>query len=88
MFQKIKEFFFGKPTAVEPIAVEPKAPYKIETPATDWPFPKPIETASEPALVVTPAPVKKPRAPAKPKATPAAKPTTARPTRTRKTPAK
>ena len=36
MFNKFKEFFFGKPKVVAP-----EAPYKIEAPATDWPFPRP-----------------------------------------------
>ena len=35
MFNKLKEFFFGKPKAVEA-----EAPYKVEAPATDWPFPR------------------------------------------------
>lgn len=35
MLNKIKEFFFGKP-----VAPAPEAPYKIEAPSTDWPFPK------------------------------------------------
>ena len=44
MFEKLKELFFGKPT--EKPAVTP-APYKIETPDTNWPFPKASETAPE-----------------------------------------
>jgi hypothetical protein len=35
MFNKFKEFFFGKPNASAP-----EAPYKIEAPTSDWPFPK------------------------------------------------
>jgi len=35
MFNKFKEFFFGKPKEAAP-----EAPYKIEAPATDWPFPR------------------------------------------------
>ena len=35
MLNKIKEFFFGKPKEAVP-----EAPYKVEAPATDWPFPK------------------------------------------------
>jgi len=44
MFEKLKELFFGKPT--EKPAVTP-APYKIETPDTNWPFPRASETAPE-----------------------------------------
>jgi CDGSH-type Zn-finger protein len=35
MFNKFKEFFFGKPktTATE-------APYKVEAPTSNWPFPR------------------------------------------------
>ena len=36
MFNKFKEFFFGKPKEAVP-----EAPYKIEAPATNWPFPRP-----------------------------------------------
>lgn len=36
MFNKFKEFFFGKPKVVES-----EAPYKIEAPVTNWPFPRP-----------------------------------------------
>ena len=68
MLNKIKEFFLGKPRVVEP-----EAPYKVEAPATDWPFPKASEIASEPAPLATTAPAKKPRAPARPKAAPATK---------------
>lgn len=35
MFNKIKEFFLGKPKETAP-----EAPYKVEAPATDWPFPR------------------------------------------------
>jgi hypothetical protein len=84
MLTKIKEFFLGKPKA--PVV---EAPYKIEAPATDWPFPKATEPTPEPAPVVATAPVKKPRAPAKPKAAPAEKPAVAaKKPRAKKTPAK
>ena len=76
--------FFAKPK--EPA---PEAPYKVEAPSTDWPFPKASEIAPEPVPVATTAPAKKPRAPAKPKAAPVAKPAVAAKTpRARKTPAK
>jgi hypothetical protein len=35
MFNKFKEFFFGKPKEVAP-----EAPYKIEAPSVNWPFPR------------------------------------------------
>ena len=79
MLHKIKEFFFGKPKESAP-----EAPYKIEAPTTNWPFPR----ASEIAPVVATAPVKKPRAPAKPKAVPAEKPVVLKKPRVKKTPAK
>ena len=83
MLNKIKEFFLGKPKAPAP-----EAPYKVEAPASDWPFPKASEIAPEPAPVVATAPAKKPRAPAKPKAAPAVKPAVAaKKPRARKTPA-
>lgn len=83
MLNKIKEFFLGKPRAVEP-----EAPYKVEAPATDWPFPRPTEPATEPAPAVATAPAKKPRAPAKPKAAPVVKPAVAaKKPRARKPPA-
>ena len=83
MLNKIKEFFLGKPRAPEP-----EAPYKVEAPSTNWPFPKASEIAPEPAPVVATAPAKKPRAPAKPKAAPAVKPAVAaRKPRVRKPPA-
>jgi hypothetical protein len=83
MLNKIKEFFLGKPKAVEP-----EAPYKVEAPSTNWPFPKASEIAPEPAPVVATAPAKKPRAPAKPKAAPAVKPAVAaKKPRVRKPPA-
>ena len=86
MLNKIKEFFLGKPKAVEPVV---EAPYKIEAPVTDWPFPKASEPTPEPVPAVATAPAKKPRAPAKPKATPAVKPAVAaKKPRARKTPAK
>ena len=72
--------FFAKPTP--PVAApEPVAPYKIEAPATDWPFPK----ATEIAPVVETAPAKKPRAAAKPKASPAENPAAAKKPRAKKT---
>lgn len=83
MLNKIKEFFLGKPRAVEP-----EAPYKVEAPATDWPFPRPTKPASEPAPAVVTVPAKKPRAPAKSKAAPVVKPAVAaRKPRARKPPA-
>ena len=76
--------FFAKPK--EPA---PEAPYKVEAPSTDWPFPKASEIAPEPVPVATTAPAKKPRAPAKPKAAPVAKPSVVvKPPRARKPPAK
>lgn len=63
--------FFAKPTPPE---TPPVAPYKIEAPTTDCPFPRATEIAPELAPVVETAPAKKPRAPAKPKAAPADKP--------------
>ena len=76
--------FFAKPK--EPA---PEAPYKVEAPGANWPFPTASEIAPEPAPVATTAPAKKPRAPAKPKAVPAAKSLVAvKTTRARKTPAK
>ena len=84
MLNKIKEFFLGKPRAVEP-----EAPYKVEASSTNWPFPQATEIAPEHTPVVATAPAKKPRAPAKPKAVPAVKPAVAVKTpRARKTPAK
>ena len=77
MFNKFKEFFFGKPKEATP-----EAPYKIEAPVTNWPFPRASEIAPEPA------PAKKPRAPAKPKAVPAEKPVVLKKPRAKKTPAK
>ena len=83
MFNKFKEFFFGKPKEV---ATE--APYKVEAPVTNWPFPRTSEIAPEPAPVVATAPAKKPRAPAKPKAAPSVKPAVAaKKPRVRKPPA-
>ena len=92
MLTKIKEFFLGKPKAQEPVA---ETPYKVEAPATDWPFHRPDAAAQAPATVVEaatvvePAPAKKPRAPAKPKVAPAVKPAVvAKQLRAKKTPAK
>jgi len=88
MLNKIKEFFLSKPRAVEP-----EAPYKIEAPSTNWPFPRPTEPALEPAPVTevlpsTTAPKPK-RAPARPKAAPAVKPAVAaKKPRAKKPPAK
>ena len=81
MLNKIKEFFLGKPKADAP-----EAPYKVEAPSTNWPFPKASEIAPEPAPAVATAPAKK--APAKPKAAPAVKPAVAaKKPRAKKTPA-
>jgi hypothetical protein len=54
---------------------------------TNWPFPRTSEIAPEPAPVVATAPARKPRAPAKPKATPAEKPVVLKKPRAKKTPA-
>ena len=84
MLNKIKEFFLGKPRAEAP-----EAPYKVEASSTNWPFPQATEIAPEPTPVVTTAPAKKPRAPAKPLAVPAVTPAVAaKKPRARKTPAK
>jgi hypothetical protein len=85
MLTKIKEFFLGKPKAQASVA---EAPYKIETPSTDWPFPKATEVAPEPAPVATTAPAKKPRVPVKPKTASAEKPVTVKKPRAKKAPAK
>ena len=87
MLNKIKEFFLGKPKADAP-----EAPYKVEAPGTNWPFPKASEIAPEPApvaevLPTTTAPKPK-RAPAKPKAAPVVKPAAVKKPRAKKTPAK
>ena len=82
MFNKIKEFFLGKPKADTP-----QAPYKVEAVTANWPFPRASEIAPEPAPVVATVPVKKPRAPAKPKAVPAEKPVVLKKPRARKPPA-
>jgi hypothetical protein len=79
MLNKIKEFFLGKPKAPAP-----EAPYKVEAPTTDWPFPKASEVAPEPAPAVATAPAKKPRAPAKPKTVPAEKSAVAKKPRAKK----
>ena len=76
--------FFAKPKHPDTLA-----PYKVEAPSTDWPFPKATEIVPEPATVATTVPAKKPRAPAKPKAEPAAKPAVAvKKPRVQKPPAK
>jgi hypothetical protein len=82
MFNKFKEFFFGKPKETAA-----KAPYKVEAPVTNWPFPRASEIAPEPAPMIATAPAKKPRAPARPKATPAEKPVVLKKPRVKKTPA-
>ena len=82
MFNKIKEFFLGKPKESAP-----EAPYKVETPTTNWPFPRASEIAPEPAPVVATAPARKPRAPARPKVAPAEKPVVLKKPRAKKTPA-
>ena len=66
--------FFPKPKHPE---AQPVAPYKVEAPVTNWPFPRASDIAPEPTLVVATAPAKKPRAPAKPKTAPVAKPAVA-----------
>lgn len=79
MFQKLKEFFFGKPVTAEPA---PEAPYKLEPPAVspapevksggEWPFPTPVAEIKKPRAKQTakktadPKPVEK--APRKPRA--------------------
>lgn len=82
MFNKFKEFFFGKPK-VEALEV----PYKVEAPVTNWPFPRASEIAPEPSPVVATAPARKPRAPARAKAAPAEKPVALKKPRVKKTPA-
>lgn len=67
MFSKIKEFFLGKPKAVEPA---PEAPYKIEAqpvPAPVAEVDKPVEKKKAPAKAKKPA-TEKPAAPKKPRA--------------------
>ena len=81
MFNKFKEFFFGKPKESVP-----EATYKVEAPVTNWPFPRTSEIAPEPAPVVATAPARKPRAPARPKVTPAEKPVALKKPRVKKTP--
>ena len=73
--------FFAKPT---PSETPPTAPYKVEAPTTDWPFPRATEIAPELAPVVETAPAKKPRAAAKPKAVPAEKSVVAKKPRVKK----
>ena len=81
MLNKIKEFFLGKTKADAP-----EAPYKVEAPSTNWPFPRPTEPALAPAPVAEVLPTT--TAP-KPKAAPAVKPAVAaKKPRARKTPAK
>jgi hypothetical protein len=82
MLTKIKEFFLGKPNAQE---VTPQAPYKVEAPTADWPFPKASVIVPELAPVATTATAKKPRAPARPKAVPAEKPVVLKKPRAKKT---
>lgn len=78
--------FFTKPTP--PDTLSPTAPYKVEASSTNWPFPQATEIAPEPVPVATTASAKKPRASAKPKAAPVAKPAVAAKTlRVRKPPA-
>jgi len=77
--------FFAKPKHPE---AQPVAPYKVEAPVTNWPFPRASEIAPEPAPVVATAPAKKPRAPARSKAVPEVKPVVAaKKPRARKPPA-
>ena len=64
--------FFAKPKHPDTLA-----PYKVEAPSTDWPFPRASEIAPEPVPVATTAPAKKPRAPARSKAVPEVKPVVA-----------
>jgi hypothetical protein len=74
MFQKIKEFFLGKPKAQEPVA---EVPYKVEAPVT--------EVAPVPPTPVAAPEVKKPPV----KKAPVVKPAVAaKKPRPRKTPAK
>ena len=60
--------FFAKPKHPDTLA-----PYKVEAPSTDWPFPKATEIVPESAPLATTAPAKKPRAPARPKVAPVVK---------------
>lgn len=73
--------FFAKP---RPPETQPVAPYKVEAPVTDWPFPRATEPASEPAPVVETAPAKKPRAAARPKTVPAEAPAVTKKPRAKK----
>ena len=75
--------FFPKPKHPE---AQPVAPYKVEAPVTNWPFPRASEIAPEPVPMVVTAPAKKSRAPARPKATPAEKPVVLKKPRAKKTP--
>ena len=75
--------FFPKPKHPE---AQPVAPYKVEAPVTNWPFPRASDIAPEPTLVVATAPAKKPRAPARSKAAPAEKPVVLKKPRAKKTP--
>jgi hypothetical protein len=67
MFNKIKEFFTGKPAVAETPA---EVPYKVETPATS-----PVAEQASQAVVESIAPAKKPAA----KKTAAKKPTAKKP---------
>jgi hypothetical protein len=82
MFNKFKEFFFGKPKVEAP-----EVPYKVEAPVANWPFPRASDFAPAPAPEVVTAPTRKPRAPARSKAVPAEKPVVLRKPRVKKTPA-
>ena len=73
--------FFAKPIPPE---TQPVAPYKVEAPGTDWPFPKASAIAPEPDPVVATAPAKQPSAPAKPKVAPAEKPVAVKKPRAKK----
>ena len=56
MFQKIKEFFLGKPKAQEPVV---EAPYKVEAPVAPVP-PTPVAKPETKKAPVKKAPVAKP----------------------------
>ena len=61
MLTKLKELFFGKPTA------EATAPYKVETPSTPYNVPEPAATTPIPLVVEAKVASVKPKAPVKPK---------------------
>ena len=65
MFTKIKEFLFGKPSQLE-VDIKTEAPYKVET------KPEPLVAAAPVAkpkpAPAKPAPVAKPKTPARPRA--------------------